>query len=212
MRTIISLIAITVAGAIFFLYTKPTYDSIQTTQAQIAQYNAALDKATQLQALKQTLLSRYNAFNPTDLARLQTLLPDQVNNIGLILDLDTLANKFGLSLENVNIGSSNAGSSSSGSADSAGATGSPGNTATIGASATPYDSLDVTFTIHATYAQFMQYISNLETSLRIVDLIGLSVGGASAPAPSAGITASTTGSDNIVYTFNITLRTYWLKQ
>ncbi len=207
MRSIISIIVIVLAGIIFFAYTKPTYDSIQAVQAQNAQYNTALNKATQLQALKQTLLSKYNSFDPNNLARLQTMLPDQVNNIGLILDLDTLANQYGLSLENVNIGSSaGAGSSGQGSSD---------NSTAIGAAGAPYESLDVTFTVHATYAQFLQYITSLETSLRIVDLVGLSVGGGGAAAPSMsslGISSTTpTQSDTTVYTFTITLRTYWLK-
>ncbi len=201
MRSILSVVAIVIAGAIFFVYTKPTFDTIQSTQAQIAQYNAALDKATQLQELKQTLLSRYNSFSPSDLARLETMLPDQVNNIGLILDLDTLANQFGLSLENVNISSP----------DASGA----GSVGAVGASTLPYDSLDVQFTVHGTYAQFIQYITNLETSLRIVDLVGLSIGGgASGSGTGSGSTAPVVtgpaGTDNIDYTFNITLQTYWL--
>jgi len=208
MRTIIAVFAIVLAGAIFFVYTKPTYDSIQATQVQIAQYNAALNKATQLQALKQSLLSRYNSFNPDDLARLQTMLPDQVNNIGLILDLDTLANQYGLSLENVGIDSLAAGSS--------GQSGGAAAPTSLGTSASPYESLDVTFTLHCTYSEFIQYVTSLETSLRVVDLIVLSVssgGTQNGPAIQSATLASSTapGADNNVYTFGVTLRTYWLK-
>ena len=201
MRSIISILGIVLAGVIFFGYTKGAYDSIQATQAQIVQYNAALDKATQLQELKQTLLSRYNSFSPTDLARLQTLLPDQVNNIGLILDLDTLANQFGMSLENVNIGSSGDNSTAS-------TAGGPGS---VGASTQPFDSLDVTFTVHGTYSQFIQYITNLEKSLRIVDLVGLTVAAGGGSGNQPAVAPNTSGGDNLVYSFNITLRTYWLK-
>jgi Tfp pilus assembly protein PilO len=201
MRSILAALGIILAGGIFFAFTKPTYDSIQTDQAQIAQYNAALAKATQLQALKQTLLSRYNSFNPTDLSRLQVMLPDQVNNIGLILDLDTLASQFGMSLENVDIsGTSDTTTSSTGVGTA------PAAGATVGAPSALYDSLDVSFTVHGTYTQFMQYITNLETSLRIVDLVKLNVGGGSTTVSNAAA-----GSDNIVYSFQITLRTYWLK-
>jgi Tfp pilus assembly protein PilO len=197
MRTVLSVLGVIVAGAIFFIYTKPAYDVIQADQVQIAQYNAALDKATQLQQLKQTLLTRYNSFSPSDLTRLQTMLPDQVNNIGLILDLDTLANHYAMSLENVNI--SNDASTPSSVSTPAGAV------TAVGAASQPYESLDVQFTVHGTYTQFTQYITDLETSLRVVDLVGLSIGaGGSTPGVSQG-------SDNIVYTFNITFRTYWLK-
>ena len=151
-----------------------------------------------------------NSFDPNDLARLQTMLPDQVNNIGLILDLDTLANQYGLSLENVGIASSGANSSGQG------AQAPTGDTTSIGTSATPYDSLGVTFTVHCTYSQFIAYVSSLETSLRIVDLVGLSVtsGGATTNTSASSLHFATTtpaGADTNIYTFNITLRTYWLK-
>jgi Tfp pilus assembly protein PilO len=210
MRSLFSIVGIILAGAVFFMYTKPAYDTIQVSQNQITQYNAALDKSTQLQTLKQSLLSRYNAINPTDLTRLQTLLPDQVNNIALILDLDTLASQFGMSLENVNI------SSSGGSGSNTNVNSKIQNTTAVGAAGQPFDSLDVQFSIHGTYAQFLQFISNLESSLRIVDLVGLTVsgGGAANTTPSTtlpGITGGGATSDSIVYTFSITLRTYWLK-
>ena len=201
MRSILSVLGIILAGAIFFVYTKPTYDTVQAAQVQIGQYNAALDKATQLQQLKQSLLSRYNSFNPTDLSRLQTLLPDQVNNIGLILDLDTLANQYAMSLENVNI--STAGNTTASSVSTP-----AGSISAVGAAAEPYDSLDVQFTVHGTYAQFVQYITGLESSLRIVDLVGLTVSAGGSAVPGS-VTAS--GTDNIIYAFNVTLRTYWLR-
>ena len=73
-RLIISAIAFVVALGIFFMYTQPTYDSTRELKDKIRQYNQALDKAAELQQLKQALLSRYNAFDPADLSRLQKLL------------------------------------------------------------------------------------------------------------------------------------------
>src|SRR5580704_7425460 len=105
MRNFFSIIFLAGAIAIFFFYTSPAYDGMQALSAQNAQYNAALDKATQLQQIKQTLLSRYNSFDPNALNRLSTLLPDQVDNIRLILDLDSLAGRYGMGLQNVQISS-----------------------------------------------------------------------------------------------------------
>ena len=102
-RYIISLVLILAAGAIFFMYTRPTYDSVQVQALQIAQYDSALDKAAQLQAVKQNLLTKYNNFSPADLDRLKKLLPDHVDNVALILDLDNLASHYGLGLSNVDV-------------------------------------------------------------------------------------------------------------
>ena len=181
---------ILVAGGAFFLYTKPTYDIVQAQQIQIAQYDQALDKAVQLQQLKQSLLSRYNAFDPKDLGRLQKLLPDHVDNISLILDLNSLAAQHGMALENVDV------------TNSGGATVTDVTQTTIGSKQQDYDSLTLKFTTHSNYANFEQFLKDLEASLRIVDLVGLSV------TRDAGGGGSANGA---IYQYQITLRTYWLK-
>ena len=210
MRPIIALIGVVIAGGIFFWYTKPAYDGVQEVRGHIAQYDAALDKAAELQSLKQTLLSRFNAFDPTDLDRLQKLLPDHVYNVRLILDLDSLAERYGLALQNVDVSSSQKQAGKSQTALGA-----------IGTSNQKYDSLTLTFGTTATYPEFVQLITDLESSLRIVDLVSLSItagtGGsgfsssATNPFPTQGGKGAGGRSGEPLYTYNITLRTYWLK-
>lgn len=182
-RTIVSLICLVAGGAIFFMYTQPTYDGVKTVNAQIAQYDAALSKASELQQRKQTLLSRYNTFDPADIDRLQKLLPDHVDNIRLILDLDSLAGKHGMAIQNVAV-------SSAASAQTGVST-----LGSVSASKQRYDSLTIKFSTQATYDTFQQFLTDLEESLRIVDLISLSI----------------TRSSDGLYTYDMTLRTYWLK-
>jgi Tfp pilus assembly protein PilO len=195
MKLTFAILGLLLAGGIFFFYTKPAYDGVQAVQAQIDQYNTALDKATQLQQLKQSLLSRYNAFNPSDLSRLQTLLPDHVDNVGLILDIDNLASKYGMALENVDV-------STPSSVSSANAT----PITAIGRSGQKYDSLTMKFSTTGTYTNFLQFVTDLETSLRVVDLVSLSI----SPNTSASVQKGSAAPDP-VYTYDITLRTYWLK-
>ncbi len=191
MRTIISALCLLGAGAIFFMYTQPTYDSVQTENAQIAQYDEALSKASELQQLKQSLLSRYNTFDPAQIERLQKLLPDHVDNVRLILDIDSLAGKHGMALQNVVV-SQNASSQGSQSA-----------AAIIGASQQAYDSLTIKFTTQGSYETFRQFLAAFESSLRIVDLVSLNIARGSNNAQGNAAVP--------LYTYNITLRTYWLK-
>ncbi len=195
-RLIIIIVGVALAGAVFFLYTKPAYDSVQVSQAKIAQYDTALDKAGELQKVKQTLLLRFNTFDPKDLARLHKLLPDHVDNVRLILDLDNLAASYGLSLQNVDVSSSDTKNQTA--------------IGAIGTSDQKYDSLTFTFGTNATYANFVQFITGLESSLRVVDLVSLTIN----PGLS-GNTALPGGrvqnSSEPQYSYMITLRTYWLK-
>ena len=193
-KGILCIIGLLVAGGVFFFYTKPTYDGIHGLQAQIQQYNQALTKAAELQQLKQTLLSRYNAFNPTDLDRLHKFLPDHVDNVRLLLDLDNMASRHGMALANVNI--------------SAPGTANPNTTAigTITAGSKKYDSLTFTFGTEGTYQTFIEFMNDLESSLRVVELMSLtldSANGTLTQVPAAG--------SDPVYRFKLTLRTYWLK-
>jgi Tfp pilus assembly protein PilO len=197
LRSTISLTAIIIAGAIFFLYTQPTYDQSKTIQTQIANYDTALQKAAELQTLKQQLLARYNAFNPSDIERLQKLLPDHVDNIRLILDMDNIATHDGMSLSNVDI---------------SGNTSMAGDTKTVigslGAGTQKYSTLTIAFSTSGTYTDFKKFLSDLQSSLRIVDMTTLTIspGGAVAVLPGQQQT-----SNEPVFTFGIGLKTYWLK-
>lgn len=184
----ISIVALGIAGAVFFFYTQPTYDGIQGLQGQITQYNQALDKANELQQLKQTLLSRYNAFNPADLDRLQKLLPDHVDNVRLVLDLDNLAAHHNMALQNVVI--SNPSSATPGT----------GTIGSIGTGQQKFDSLTLKFSTRGTYDDFKAFLEDLESSLRIVDLVTLDI------TPDAGAIGG-----QPVFRYDLTIRTYWLK-
>lgn len=186
-RSLISLLAIGAAVALFFLYTKPAYDGVESLRAENDSYDLALDKAAELQRLKQSLLSRYNSFNPADVERLNKLLPDHVDNVRLVLDLDTLAANHGLALQNVII--------------SRAAPERERNGETIGPQLNTYESLTFGFSTTGTYANFRDFIMSLEESLRVVDIIDLSISGG------GGAVAG----GEPVYSFDVTLRTYWLQ-
>lgn len=208
MKLIIATVAVVISGIMFFWYTKPSYDSSLSLRASIAQNNAALDKTAELQKLRQTLLSRFNTFDPGDLDKLQKLLPDHVDNVRLILDLDNLAEDGGLALQNVDVSSAQKQTAKSQTALGA-----------IGASNQKYDSLTLTFSTIASYPDFIEFLTNLESSLRIVDLVSLTINPSGSGAAVASATnAFPAGPRNQaatraepLYTFNMTLRTYWLK-
>ena len=187
-KTIISVIGIVASGAAFFMFTQPTYDQVKSTNVEIAQYDSALQKAAELQARKQELLSRFNAFNPDDRARLEKLLPDHVDNVRLILDLDNLASKHGLAMQNVVV----EGQGGTPAAQTA--------IAAVGASKQKYDSLTLSFTTQGTYGTFQKFLGDLELSLRLVDLVSMKLQSVEAVR----------GAEP-VYTYNMTIKTYWLK-
>jgi len=118
------------------------------------------------------------------LARLQKLLPDTVDNVRLIIDMDEIAKRYGLTIGNVRLDETKV--TKSGAKDS---------TATITGGESGYGTIPMGFSVTADYDTFLSFLEDLETSLRIIDItnIGLKPGA------------------NNIYSFDVSLKTYWLK-
>jgi len=87
-RFILPIIFVIVAIGLFFGYVDPVYDDVKVLRAEEARFIDALDRSKELQQIKDQLLAKYNTFSSADLERLQKLLPDNVDNVRLVLDLD----------------------------------------------------------------------------------------------------------------------------
>jgi hypothetical protein len=198
MKLFLPTLLIILAGVIFFWYIDPTYASITALRAQESQYDEALSKARDLQAIRDQLLARYNTFSQTDLERLQKLLPDHIDNVRLILDLDSMASKYGMRVRDVSIDTTGSGVTATKVVAAAG--GSVGGSAAapasqqLGPSSQPYESVILSFSVSGTYDTFRQYLSDLEKSLRLSDVIGVSF----------------VPTDAGIYDFTVHLKTYWL--
>ena len=198
-KSILSILFVGAAILVFAMYVRPTYDSIQTDRAKVVRFDQALEKTREIQELKRSLLSRYNLFAGGSVPRLQKMLPDHVDNVRLVLDIDGIASQYGIRIQNVSVKQPGERDSRSG---GGGAVLSGGNVQNK-----PYQSLTLNFEVISTYNQFLQLLGDLETSLRIVDLVNFSL------RPRAESLASIDGelTREPLYTFGVSLRTYWLK-
>lgn len=150
---IIPTIALFLAIGIFFVYVSPLWTGqIAETKAAIASSDEALDAADRYTAQEKQLTDARNAIDPANLSKLATLLPDSVDNVGLILDLNALAAKNGLSLSNIDV-SSNAGS----------------ETPDLG-TGNPVDSVDIALSAIGSYTALKAFLSAIEKSVRLLDV------------------------------------------
>ena len=180
---------------VFIMYVRPTYDDVRINRARVAQFDEALTKTREIQELKSSLLSRYNLFAGDNLERLQKMLPDHVDNVRLVLDMDGIASKYNIRIKNVSIQKAGEGRDETG-------------TTVLNGGATqnrPYKSLTLQFEVLSTYDEFVLLLRDLESSLRIVDLVSLRVN------PAGGSSSAQDGAAaQPIYTFGVALRTYWL--
>jgi len=189
MQILVAIVSLAIAVFAFIGYTSPAYDEIKSTKSDITRFDSALEKARELQELRRALLARYNTFSSSDLERLRKFLPDHVDNVRLVLDLDNMALTHGMAIQNVVISRGD---------DKEEKT----TLGAISSSNSPVDSLILQFATQARYDDLVAFLKDLESSLRIVDLVSLRI----EPAQSVPETVS-----GPLYSINMSIRTYWLK-
>jgi len=154
MRFLIPIIVLIISGVVFFGFIDTTYKEIKVMQAEERLFSEALDNSKELQAIRDDLLATYNSFSSEDIERLEKLLPNNVDNVRLIRDIDGIAAKYGMSLRNVGLSIGNGESSDS-----------------IGAGENVQGSLILDFSVVAPYRVFLSFLQDLEKSLRLVDVV-----------------------------------------
>lgn len=186
MDKIIPVLLIVAAVGLFFGYTnKEINTNIKEMREKEASYDQALKAAATFADKKNDLVAQRDAIPKEQLERFITFLPDSVNNVQLILDLNTLASKSGLTITNFVV-------------KDAAISSTPDNNsqAPLSLESTePVDSLDISIAATGTYSAFRTFLQATEKSLRLLDVVDI------------GVRNSMTG----VYTYEITYRIYWLR-
>jgi Tfp pilus assembly protein PilO len=199
MRFIVPLIMLAVSVGLFFTYTQKTWISIQELRTKQTEYNDALTNANELEQVRNDLLAKYNAFDPSSIEKLKKLLPDNVDNIKLILEINEVAFKYGMLLKNVKFDATDQNSNSSSVQE---------RNSSIAQKNKSYGTFDVEFSSEGTYSNFVSFMSDLEKSLRIVDVNAITFSSPELPQTLGGVSPSKP-KDSYKYDFKIS--TYWLK-
>ncbi len=186
MRYIFLIIIIGASIAAFSMVIMPQYKTTQALKEELVNADARYATAQKLKDSRQELINKYNNISKADLDNIKTLLPDSVDNIRLIIQLDSLATKNGLaSLRNVQY-------------DEVKQEDTPKQD---GGGQKPYGEFQISFDTAGQYKNFLSFLSDLEQNLRLVDVMSVDF---STPDGGTGV------GDNMRY--RVQLKTYWLKK
>lgn len=157
MKSLIPIFLILASVGIFVFYVNPVYQTIKTLQTDIAGYSKAFSKSNEVLKKRGELQEKYKQFRPGDLESVQKLLPDHVDNVQLILDINGIARDNNMLISKIQITEDK-----------------NNGTTDIGPNNKLYSSILVSFKTKATYSKFVAFIKSLEQSLRLVDITNLS--------------------------------------
>jgi len=171
----IFLIIIAVLAGI--LYVRPQYEKIQALRVEAVQYENLLLQAQELKNIQAELEVKRSSFTPNDLNRLSKLVPNKVDTARLILDLNGVGAKYAIQMKNIQ-------------------TLDPVFDTGIVDREKPYTASTVSFDFDTSYEAMVPFVRDLERSLRMVDVVDLS------------LLSNEDGSP--FFKYRITLQAYWL--
>ena len=155
-KYLLPIILIGLTFGLFYLVIDPQYQEAQVLRVEQQSYDQALTNSLKIQGLRDKLMNSYNTFSPADVTRLERLLPDTVDNVRLVLDINNIAGRYGLIIKNVRL---------------ANLTKDPNQ---LGPENKEYGTLVLQFSVNASYANFTAFMRDLEDSLRVVDISSIS--------------------------------------
>jgi Tfp pilus assembly protein PilO len=171
-----------IAAAIgIVVYVVPTFQETQEVKTEEQELDRALANARRLQERRAELTTQFNSFTDEELEAIDTLVPDNIDNVKLIIELDALASRHGLAIQNINVVD-----------DSNQAT----NEELALVAEQEYGTIELDFTVTGPYERFVSFVEDVERSLRLIDV------------QSIAFQSIAQGAN---YQYSLRVRTYWLR-
>jgi Tfp pilus assembly protein PilO len=170
MNLILPIILIASSFAVFFGYVDPNYKGDVTQSSadyskagvlflkdELVKYDDILNSSTKIVSQRDVLVAKKNTISEVDKARLERLLPSNIDNIRLIIEISKIAEGRNLVAKNISVGDMKQTTSD-----------------TIGEDSTPYGTLTLKFTVNSSYNNFLNFLKDLENNLRLLDITDIS--------------------------------------
>ena len=196
MKLLSPILIIIIAGLLFFLLVNPAYNEVTSLRETVSTYQLALDNSTDLQKTQDSLIEKYKNIKQEDKDRLNHFLPNTINNINFILEIEKIANIHGLQIKNVKFQSEKQVEAVSNKV---------GDTSAPQKDKSSYGTFPLEFTTDADYSTFVVFLKDLELNLRMIDVQSISF---TVPSPTA---KPASGVDPNIYSYSLKIQTYWLK-
>ena len=196
MKRLVLLLFFLVSIGLFVVIVDPVYKENKVLLEERGKLDEALAKARELEQAYKDLEERASSISVEDYERLQRFLPDRVDNVRLILDIDQIARRYGLTITGLSFQKKEEQPRPSPQAAQRSAFAQPvvEENGVIATKDVQLQSLRFQFTVSSSYVQFLSFLRDLEKSLRLVDIVGIQF-----EAP-----------EEDFYDFKVEIATYWL--
>jgi len=168
MNLIIPIILILSSVAVFFGYVDPNYKGSSSSSSDLASYGVVelkdelskyqdlASSSTMIKEKRDSLIQKRTTIKTEDQTRLERFLPNNIDNIRLIIEIRKIAEGRNLVAQNVQINDVK------------------NNAAAVGITDSKYGTLSLSFTVNSSYQNFLNLLNDLENNLRLLDITNIS--------------------------------------
>lgn len=188
-KVITPVLLLIVAIGLFFTYSKPAYKNLQDFQAQESEIDDAILEADKLVTRYESLRKDKTSIKEIDLKNLSLMLPDNIDIVGLILDIDRMTSNHNVEISSFLIPYVSPASSKNQAVN------------TTQSENDYIGSAIITVSVEGTYFDFKNFLFELEKSMTLFDVTSLKI-------KVNNIKNSSSGTDEKL-SFTTDLKIYW---
>lgn len=188
-KVITPVLLLIVAIGLFFTYSKPAYKNLQDFQAQESEIDDAILEADKLVTRYESLRKDKTSIKEIDLKNLSLMLPDNIDIVGLILDIDRMTSNHNVEISSFLIPYISPASSKNQAVN------------TTQSENDYIGSAIITVSVEGTYFDFKNFLFELEKSMTLFDVTSLKI-------KVNNIKNSSSGTDEKL-SFTTDLKIYW---
>lgn len=142
-----------ISFVVSMFYTSPLLTRISALGDEQASLTNFLTESRNLETTLAEKEDLYKEFTDDERIKINKILPESIDNVQLIIDIDNIASKYSMKVRNIDLKMESPGADSSNNA---------------------YGTATLRFAVSATYNNFQSFLADLEDSLRIVDISAVS--------------------------------------
>jgi Tfp pilus assembly protein PilO len=160
MKFILPIIVLGMCVATYFLYISGTADEVRALSMKKASYDVVLQTAKDVVALRDDVLAESNNISEANINKLNKIVPAIFNSVLFANDINSMASKNNLIVKDFRVNPQVT----------------QDRILMISEQApTPYKTTVIAFRMVGQYSSFVKFLTDLESNLRLVDVVGLSI-------------------------------------
>ena len=159
-KILISLFLLAGAGVIFFTESKNYFPEIKILRKQVSSYNETINTAKKVRSSIDKTLGEYNAISQDNVDRINKMVPSGAESMKLVVQIDDMMRKNGLSLTGID---------SKDSIDEK-----PASLVSKNGGRTA-ETVSLSIKARGSYESFHSFIKQLEKSLRLIDVVSVKI-------------------------------------